>query len=272
MANALGINELTSSQAEKYATVNRMLQYVAALATGVRTRATSPPGSPVENGCYIIGTGGNTGAWASYAVNDLMFYLGSAWYRMAPVEGICVWVWDENCVYEYTGSSWQKRTVATIPAGNWKLFYSNGSGVVTELALDNDGTVLRGNGTAAAPAFTPALLRLASVSGVDLNQTASKTTLYTVPTGRTFVPTQVVVRTPTATAANAIVGLGGDANATDWASAVALTGVDGTTKARTIEASGAFPVYAAGAVFGLKPTQAQGSAVTATVDVFGYLY
>ena len=105
MANALSIAELTSTQAEKYATVNRMLQYLAALVAGVRTRATSPPGSPVDAAGYIIGTGGNTGIWASYAVNDLMFYFASNWYRLAPVEGICVWVWDENCVYEYTGSA-----------------------------------------------------------------------------------------------------------------------------------------------------------------------
>jgi hypothetical protein len=273
MPNALGIVELTSAQYEAYATVNLQLKYLSALATGARTRATAVPGSPVENACYIAASGSITGAWSAFAVNDLIFYLGAAWYRLAPVEGLCVWVWDENCVYEYPGSAWQKRTLTTIPAaGNWKLFHSNGSGVVTELALDIDGAVLRSNGAAAAPSFTPALLRLASVAGVDLNQTTSKTTLYTVPTGRTFVPTLAVIRAPTATAVNAIVGLGGDANATDWAAAVALTGLDGSTKVKLIEAGGVFPAYAAGAVFGIKPTQAQGAAVTATVDVCGYLY
>jgi hypothetical protein len=41
--------------------------------------------------------------------------------------------------------------------GNWKLFYSNGTGVFTELALGTDGTFLRANGASAAPTWdTPA--------------------------------------------------------------------------------------------------------------------
>lgn len=37
--------------------------------------------------------------------------------------------------------------------GNWKLFYSNGSGDITEVALGASGTVLQSNGAAAAPSF-----------------------------------------------------------------------------------------------------------------------
>jgi hypothetical protein len=37
---------------------------------------------------------------------------------------------------------------------NWKVWYSDGSGDVTELALGADGTYLRSNGTANAPSFT----------------------------------------------------------------------------------------------------------------------
>lgn len=106
MANALGITELTDSQSSKYATVNRQLQYLTALMVGARDIAASPPGSPAENGLYIIGSGGNTGAWASYAVNDLMFYFGAAWYRIAPVEGLRLWIWDEDATYHYTGAAW----------------------------------------------------------------------------------------------------------------------------------------------------------------------
>ena len=38
-------------------------------------------------------------------------------------------------------------------AGNWKVFYSNGSGVLTELALGADGTYVMSNGAAVAPSF-----------------------------------------------------------------------------------------------------------------------
>ena len=36
----------------------------------------------------------------------------------------------------------------------WRVFYSNGSGVVTELALGSSGTVLTSNGASAAPTFS----------------------------------------------------------------------------------------------------------------------
>ena len=40
---------------------------------------------------------------------------------------------------------------------NWRVFYSNGSNTITELALGADGTYLRSNGASAAPTFsTPA--------------------------------------------------------------------------------------------------------------------
>jgi hypothetical protein len=38
-------------------------------------------------------------------------------------------------------------------AGNWKVFYSDGSGDVIELALTTSGTFLTSNGAAAAPSF-----------------------------------------------------------------------------------------------------------------------
>jgi hypothetical protein len=42
-------------------------------------------------------------------------------------------------------------------AGNWKVFHSNGSGQMVELALGADGTYLKSNGSSSAPSFaTPA--------------------------------------------------------------------------------------------------------------------
>lgn len=43
--------------------------------------------------------------------------------------------------------------ITGIEAGNNKVFYSNGSGTIVELALPADGTVLVGNGTSSAPTF-----------------------------------------------------------------------------------------------------------------------
>lgn len=101
MANALGITELTDSQSAKYATVNMMVKYLTALMTGARDIISAYPGSPVENGCYIVGS-----AFGAHEANDLIFYFGSAWYEMDPVEGLVLWVWDENTLYAYNGTNW----------------------------------------------------------------------------------------------------------------------------------------------------------------------
>ena len=41
-------------------------------------------------------------------------------------------------------------------AGNHKVFYSDGSGQIQELALGNSGEVLTSNGASAAPSFAAA--------------------------------------------------------------------------------------------------------------------
>jgi hypothetical protein len=43
---------------------------------------------------------------------------------------------------------------ATVTPGNWKVIYTDGSGVITELALGGSGTVLTSNGASSAPTFT----------------------------------------------------------------------------------------------------------------------
>ena len=55
--------------------------------------------------------------------------------------------------------------------GNWKIFYSNGSGTVTELSLGADNTVLTSTGASAAPEW-------ATVSGM---KKAQGTGYYTLP-------------------------------------------------------------------------------------------
>lgn len=55
----------------------------------------------------------------------------------------------------------------------WRVFYSNGSGDVTELALGADGTLLRSNGAAVAPSFT-ALAASIAQGGTGLTSIAAK--------------------------------------------------------------------------------------------------
>lgn len=45
------------------------------------------------------------------------------------------------------------RPVTTFSGGNWKILYTSGTGVLTELPLGASGTVLQSNGASAAPTF-----------------------------------------------------------------------------------------------------------------------
>ena len=62
-----------------------------------------------------------------------------------------------NTVLKSSGSApaWGTVAATEMTANNWKLFYSNGSGAVQELALAASG-VLTANGTSAAPTFESA--------------------------------------------------------------------------------------------------------------------
>jgi hypothetical protein len=115
---------------------------------------------------------------------------------------------------------------------------------------------------------------VASVAGVDM-QTAGKTTLYTVPAGKVFVPVFVVVRSPSASMAGGTeYDFGSGANCDDWVQDVNLSGLTTPdTDSYIVAGLGAvYPVQTAGAEFGIKVITGTTAACTATLDVFGYLY
>ena len=74
-----------------------------------------------------------------------------------------------NTVLKSSGSApaWGTVAATELSAGNDKVFYSNSSGTVTELALGASGTVLTSNGATSAPTFT------ASSAGGSRSFTAS---------------------------------------------------------------------------------------------------
>lgn len=104
MANALGITEMTDSQSSKYATFNTAIKFITSILTGARDISTAVPSSHVENACYICAS--TAGAWAGFALNDLIFSQGGAYYNLTPLEGIRMWVWDEDKTYLFDGTSW----------------------------------------------------------------------------------------------------------------------------------------------------------------------
>lgn len=87
---------------------------------------------------------------------------GSNVYLVETAGGFLQWLND-------VGLAWTKLT-----GNNWKAAYTNGSGVVTELALDTVGRGLIAQGTAAAPIFagTAVLLNTSSPTGTNVDFTS----------------------------------------------------------------------------------------------------
>jgi hypothetical protein len=109
--------------------------------------------------------------------------------------------------------------------------------------------------------------KVATVAGVDM-KTAASTTLYTVPSGKTFIPTHVCIRNTSASLAG-----GTSYSFTGWRQTVDLSSM--TTLATDyikLDCNNTkYTVAAAGSNFQITVTTGSTAACTATLDVFGYL-
>jgi len=118
------------------------------------------------------------------------------------------------------------------------------------------------------------ICRVATVSAVDM-KTAGKTTLYTVPTGKTFYPVFVVVREPSASMAGGTdYDFGTGANADTWRQTVNLSSLTTLSTDYIVIAGADVTKYtdcAAASVFGIKVITGTTAACTASIDVFGFL-
>lgn len=111
---------------------------------------------------------------------------------------------------------------------------------------------------------------LATKDLANLNVT-TKTSIFTVPAGKTAIITRLVLRNASISLTTASFGFGFDAGATDVDGSTTHTELTGPTLAsQTIVLSGA-KVGAAADVFGIKCSIAQGAPATMSVDAFGYL-
>lgn len=125
-----------------------------------------------------------------------------------------------------------------------------------------------------------AIALLGSTASVDLDAAnGTEKLLYTVPTGKIAIPTHVVIRTLSADASSAVVTFGVTGTADEWRGDQALSALDGTTKYVVIycdQGTNDTPeggiLLTAGVGFYMEITTKHGTAATATVDVFGYIY
>ena len=113
---------------------------------------------------------------------------------------------------------------------------------------------------------------LASNAGVDLN-TATASTLYTVPTGKSCVVSKVVIRNVSTSLTTASVSFGFTTAA--WADVIADAvhhELTGNTLATVLLPMIGAKVGTTGGTFKIKCNTLQGVAATATIDVFGILF
>ena len=119
-----------------------------------------------------------------------------------------------------------------------------------------------------------AIAKVATVTGVDM-KTAVKTTLYTVPSGKTFYPFAICVREPSASMSGGTdYDIGTGASADTWRQTVDLSSMT-TLATDYMFITGAdvtkYTDCATASVFGIKVITGTTAACTATIDVFGFL-
>ncbi len=114
---------------------------------------------------------------------------------------------------------------------------------------------------------------LSTTTGIDA-KSATTTTLYTVPSGKTAIITGAVIRptTTTAVTVSPTLGIGIAAGESDVFSSVALTGLDTITEVYKFTASGLYVTAASTNVLKLGiDVGASATTMTVSVDLIGYL-
>lgn len=118
------------------------------------------------------------------------------------------------------------------------------------------------------------LSMVARVTGVDM-QTTGKTTLFTVPNGKTFIPFAVLVHQPDDSLAGLTdVDIGSGASCDTWRQTVDLSSMTtADTDFMWITGSDVtkYTESGEGAEFGININSGATAAATATIDVYGIL-
>ena len=112
---------------------------------------------------------------------------------------------------------------------------------------------------------------------VDLQNGDGKTVAFQVPVGKTMVVTHVVIRSPSGSLAGGTdFDIGSGANADTWRQTIDLSSLTAVTDYIVIPSIAAVPVKytleVAEAEFGILPITGATADVTATMDLFGYLF
>ena len=108
----LTLDEVISSQADKFITHNTSLRQIEGQTIRALSRAnTGPPGSPTNGDVYIVDV--LSGAWSGATLLDIAHYYGGAWYFYTPIEGLRLYVNAEDVILIFDGTDWNSQVIST---------------------------------------------------------------------------------------------------------------------------------------------------------------
>ncbi len=121
--------------------------------------------------------------------------------------------------------------------------------------------------------------RVSRTTGFDFNDVADHT-LFTTPTGYSFIPTMILIHSLSGPMSAAVFSAGKSDAKTDFVATITCSGANGTTKILVIRpdyaatpaaGSGLMTIIPAGGTFVIDMLTAAGVACTGTVDLYGTL-
>jgi len=117
-------------------------------------------------------------------------------------------------------------------------------------------------------------IALLASATVNLKNGDGKSTIYTVPVGKSMIVSHVVIRNPTASLAGGTdFDLGDGASANTWKNTVNLSSMTAITDFMVIDGNNVkYTIFNAGDVFGIIPVTGATADADATADLFGYLF
>lgn len=143
----LGFPYLAEGQASAHTTHNDALNLLDSLCfPAVEDRnLAAPPGSPAEGSRYIVAASA-TGDWSGYDKYLAVYYSG--WKFVAPVEGLKVWLKDEDMYVVYDGSIWHGEEQVSfvhftkpVAGDECALFYTPVAATITSVrGVQSGGT------------------------------------------------------------------------------------------------------------------------------------
>jgi hypothetical protein len=142
----LGIALVEQAQAQKEITINQAFSRIDALLnTGAKSRAiATPPALPANGDLYIVASS-PTGDWVGQA--EKITYFDEIWRFITPIEGMTLWVNDEDLLYSYNGSAWVLSNNPAEFQNLSKLGVNTTADATNKLSVASEAVLFSHNGT-----------------------------------------------------------------------------------------------------------------------------